>query len=97
MRCEGAPVVAAEIHPPPEFEIRDQRHHSAESLDTLRALLAGGVSLHADPKRPHFYELEGPTHVFYIYVSPVDGGVELLATWPRTQRTDAPRRFQQIA
>lgn len=66
------------------YEIKDSRNHSPETLDTLRALLAGGASVRPDPKRPHFFELEGDTCVFYVYLSPVDGSVELLATWPRT-------------
>ena len=68
------------------LDIKDLRHHSPETLDALRALLAGGAAVRPDPKRSHFYELEGDTHVFYLYISPADGSVELLATWARENR-----------
>ena len=88
MRCGGAVIETTDMVPRLEYEIKDLRQHSPETLETLRALLAGGAGVHADPKRPHFYELEGDTHVFYVYVSPVDGAVELLATWPRAGETE---------
>jgi len=71
------------------LRIEDLRHHSPDTVETLRALLASGANIEADPKRPHFYELAGETHVFYLYISPVDGGVTLLATWPRYQLAEA--------
>ncbi len=74
------------------FEIRDLREHSPETVQTLRSLLASGVGLRADLKRLHFFELDGDTCVFYIYVSPVDGSVELLATWPRVQGLELQKR-----
>jgi hypothetical protein len=67
------------------FEVKDLRRHSPETIETLRELLASGTSVRPDLKRPDFYELEDDTCVFYIYVSPVNGSVELLATWPRIE------------
>jgi len=64
-----------------EQEIEDARNHSPETIDTLRALLAGGARVLADPKRPNFYELEHGSEVFYIHLSPVSGNILLLATW----------------
>ncbi|MGH9704990.1 MAG: hypothetical protein ACRD4K_16565 [Candidatus Acidiferrales bacterium] len=64
-----------------EPEIEDARSHSPETIDTLRALLAGGARVLADPKRPNFYELEHGSEVFYIHLSPVSGNILLLATW----------------
>ena len=63
------------------LNIRDVRNHPAETIDTLRQLLASGAHVEADPKRPDFYELHHGADVFYIYVSPVTGQILLLATW----------------
>ena len=68
------------------LDVKDLRNHSPETLQALRGLLAGGADVRPDPKRAHFYELEGETHTFYIYISPADGAVELLATWAREDR-----------
>ena len=74
------------------FEVKDLRNHSPETIETLRGLLAGSASVRPDVKRAHFFELEGDTCVFYVYVSPVDGSVALLATWPRVQSGEAQAR-----
>jgi len=72
--------------------VKDMRNHSRETIETLRGLLASGAGARPDMKRPHFYEIESDTCVFYVYVSPVDGSVELLATWPRTGGTEMQAR-----
>ena len=74
------------------FEVKDLRNHSPETLQTLRGLVASGTGMRPDLKRPYFYELESDTCVFYVYVSPVDGSVELLATWPRTPSVETQAR-----
>jgi hypothetical protein len=84
MGCECNASQIAEMAVENRFEIKDLRNHSPETLETLRGLLASGTGVRPDLKRPHFFELEGDTCVFYVYVSPVDGSVALLATWPRT-------------
>jgi hypothetical protein len=86
MGCDAATPDYRGINEVMNLEIKDLRHHSPETLSALRALLAGGADVRPDPKRSHFYELEGDTHVFYIYISPADGAVELLATWARADR-----------
>jgi len=63
--------------------IEDLRHHSAESLSELRQLIAHGALLRADANRPSFFELDGDEQVFYVHITPHDGKVWLLATWPR--------------
>lgn len=74
------------------FEVKDLRNHSPETLESLRGLLASGTGVRPDLKRPDFYELESDTCVFYVYVSPVDGSVTLLATWPRSENVEAQTR-----
>jgi hypothetical protein len=73
-----------------EMKIEDLREHSAESIDRLRRLLAGGAQVRPDPKRPNFYEVEKGGDVFYIHISPVTGNILLLATW--TAHPDAESR-----
>ncbi len=92
MSYEQNACAVAETTAGNSFEVRDLRNHSRESLETLRGLLAGGAGARRDVKRPHFYEIEGDTCVFYVYVSPVDGSVELLAIWPRTGGAEAQAR-----
>jgi hypothetical protein len=84
--------MGAEMTVANSFEVKDLRNHSPETLETLRALLASGTSVRPDLKRADFYELEDDTCVFYVYVSPVDGSVALLATWPRTQSVETQAR-----
>ena len=69
------------MHFEQEPNIRDLRNHPAETVETLRRLLASGARVEADPKRPNFYELQHGPEVFYIYLSPVTGQILLLATW----------------
>jgi hypothetical protein len=92
MSCDCNAFEMADTAITNSLEIKDLRTHSPETLETLRCLLAGGALLRPDAKRPHFYELEGDSCVFYVYLSPVDGSVELLATWPRTQSPEAQNR-----
>jgi hypothetical protein len=66
-----------------ELQIENPRNHSAESVETLRQLLAGGARVEADPKRPDFYEVESHSDIYYIHISPVTGKILLLAAWPK--------------
>ena len=92
MACENNAVAVAETTGGNGFEVKDLRNHSRESVETLRGLLAGGADARPDVKRPHFYEIEDDTCVFYVYVSPTDGSVELLAIWPRTDGAETQVR-----
>lgn len=85
MRYETNDRGVIERTPQARLVIKDLGNHSRETLDTLRALLSAGAGVRPDAKRPHLYELESETCVFYVYVSPVNGFVELLATWPRIE------------
>jgi hypothetical protein len=68
--------ISAEIH------IEDPRNHPPEIVSTLRGLFTAGVSRIPDPKRAHFYEVRNEALVYYVYISPANGKVLLLATWP---------------
>ena len=66
-----------------EVRIEDPRNHPAKTVLALRDILCGGATIIPDPKRRGFYEVRGESVVYYIYVSPVNGNVLLLATWPK--------------
>jgi hypothetical protein len=92
MSYEHNGVAVAEMTAESGVEVKDLRNHSPETIETLRGLLASRADARPDVKRPHFYEIEDDTCVFYVYVSPVDGLVELLAIWPRTGGGEAQAR-----
>jgi hypothetical protein len=71
------------------LNIENLRNYPAEVVDELRRLLASDAPARPDPHRADFYELEGPTRVFYVHVSANIGSVLLLGIWPREAVTDA--------
>jgi hypothetical protein len=62
--------------------IEDLRSHTAESIETLRALLRAGATARPDPRRRDFYEVDNCSRVFYIHITP-RGKVWLLAIWTK--------------
>jgi hypothetical protein len=72
-----------------EVRIEDPRHHPSETVLALRDILSAGATIIPDPKRSGFYEVHGESVVYYIRISPVNGTVLLLATWPN--ETEAPQ------
>jgi len=70
-------------------EIEDLGKHPAATVVNLGILLAGTVSATPDPKRKHFYEIEGGvtsrsvfgSTVYYVYLSPFSGKIFLIASW----------------
>jgi len=71
------------------LDIENLRNYPAEVVDELRRLLASDAPARPDPHRADFYELDGPTRVFYVHVSAAIGSVLLLGTWPRAAAADA--------
>lgn len=65
-----------------EIQIEDLRNHSAETVLALRDILCNGATIIPDPKRRGFYEVQSEALVYYVYVSPINGNILLLATWP---------------
>ena len=63
-------------------EIEDVLGHPAEMVEDLRAGLADGARMLADPKRAGFYEVRGGQLTYYVHVIPASGKVLLLAAWP---------------
>ncbi len=66
---------------PPLLE--DLRNHSAEQVGELRLLLGTGAPSRPDPRRPGFFEIDGPTSVFYVFKYPTGSKVLLLGVWEK--------------
>jgi hypothetical protein len=63
------------------LDIKDLGKHSAATVIRLGIALAGTANVTPDPKRKNFYEVEGGSTVYYIYVSPVTTTILLIAAW----------------
>jgi hypothetical protein len=69
-------------HPP---LLEDLRNHSPEQLAELRLLLGSGAPSRPDPRRPGFFEVQGPANVFYVFKYPTGSKVLLLGVWAKKQ------------
>lgn len=65
------------------LKIEDLRNHSTEQMAALRGLLAAGALAQPDTHRADFFEVSDAATTFYIYVSPVNGRILLVAAWPK--------------
>jgi hypothetical protein len=63
--------------------VEDLRNHSTEQLAELRSLMLANAPSRPDPRRPGFFEVEGPANVFYIFKYPSGAKVLLLGIWER--------------
>ncbi|HEX9759783.1 MAG TPA: hypothetical protein VGA40_02635, partial [Candidatus Acidoferrales bacterium] len=50
-------------------------------------LLAAGALAQPDTHRSDFFEVSDAATTFYIYVSPVNGRILLVAAWPKESAT----------
>jgi len=63
--------------------VENPRKYEGGAVDQLRRLLEEGSPAERDPRRKNFYEIECQNEIFYIYISPINGNVVLLAKWIR--------------
>jgi len=63
--------------------IENPRKYEPGAVEHLRQLLEGGSPVQPDPRREHFYEMEGQNETYYIHLSPISGNVVLVAKWLR--------------
>jgi len=63
--------------------IENPRGYDTRAVANLRDLLKIGSPVESDPRRENFYEVDGESETYYIYVSPVSGNVVLVAKWIR--------------
>jgi hypothetical protein len=61
--------------------IENPRLYPSEVVDGLRAALSSGEKLRANETRINFYDLATENRTYFIYVSPMNGDVTLIATW----------------
>src|SRR2546425_10987946 len=61
--------------------LEDLRNHAPERLAELRELLAAGAPARPDPRRLGFYEVDGQSHVDYVFVYPAAGKVVVVGGW----------------
>lgn len=78
----------------PRFEIQNLRGYSPDVISHLRAVLRASVSsadvtIHSDPHRIGFFDLETPTRTFYIHVAPAGRRIHLLGVWKPRAQNDA--------
>ena len=64
-------------------ENENPREYASQAVEDLRHLLLAGGQAERDPRREHFYNLEGDNSAYYIHISPITGNVILLAKWSR--------------
>lgn len=74
-------MITAVTKQPPVVE--DLRNHSQEQIAELRQLLAVGAPSRPDPRRPGFYEVQGPAFTYYVFKYPTGTKVLLLGVWER--------------
>ena len=75
--------------------IENPREYATREVEDLRHLLLTGGRPERDPRRKHFYNLEGKKSAYYIHISPITGKVMLLAKWSR-QSSDCNAAAQQM-
>jgi hypothetical protein len=63
--------------------VENPREYEVGAVEHLQYLLQAGSPAKCDPRRENFYELDGGSELYYIYISPVSGNVVLLAKWIR--------------
>jgi hypothetical protein len=63
------------------IRIENARLYPLAVVDRLRTALQKGADLHAVESRRNFYDLSIEGRTYFIYVSPVNGQVTLIATW----------------
>ena len=60
-------------------------------MDQLLVEMSNGTQLHADESRMHFYDLEADGRKYFIYVSPVNASVTLIATWAKKRQSSVSK------
>ena len=63
------------------IRIENARLYPSEVVDRLYAALSSGEELRADQSRTNFFTVNFEGRTYFIYISPVNGGVTLIATW----------------
>jgi hypothetical protein len=71
--------------------IENARLYPPTVVDRLRTALLKGADLHADESRRNFYDLSIQNRTYFIYVSPINGNITLIATWAQKRPSAASK------
>ena len=71
-----------------DIRIENARLYPSVVVDRLYAALSSGVELRADQSRTNFYTVNSEGRTYFIYISPANEKVTLIATWAQ-KRTSA--------
>ncbi len=63
------------------IRIENARLYPSEVVDRLYAALSRGAELRADQSRMNFYDVNSEGRTYFIYISPANEKVTLIATW----------------
>ena len=63
------------------LRIENARLYPSDVVDRLYAALSSGAELTAYESRMNFYDLTYEGRTYFIYISPANGRVTLIATW----------------
>ena len=69
------------------LRIENARLYPSAIVDQLRTALSSGAELHADESRKNFYNVHTDDRTYFIYISPLNGSVTLIAAWGRKRRS----------
>src|ERR1700722_7248180 len=85
------------------IRIENSRLYPSEVVDRLLAALSSGAELQAEESRKNFYNVNSGARTYFIYISPTNGKVTLIATWAQNGGSadvgsdGRPRWWQRIA
>jgi hypothetical protein len=66
-----------------KIRIENARLYPPAIVDQLRMALSNGTKMQANETRRNFYDLDTKGRTYFIYVSPANGSVTLIAKWAR--------------
>jgi hypothetical protein len=75
--------------------IENPRNYPAVIVNQLPSLLTSSLNVSPDLKRKTCYDIENGHRIYFIYVSPVNGNVVLLASWLRAWLTSESDNFPE--
>jgi hypothetical protein len=84
--CDGRDRLGGERGMLAKEKIENARLYPLEIVDQLLTALSRGSDLRADETRKHFYQLDAGSRTFFIYISPVNGSVTLIASWEKKRK-----------
>jgi hypothetical protein len=69
------------------IRIENARLYPSEIVDQLLKALSNGTQLYEDESRKHFYDVDADGRTYFIYVSPANASITLIATWAKKRKS----------